>query len=468
MKTLTGGPGFGQTGARPRSGAPVLYVIPVALIVYAVGSVYAGRPRGAYDVLGGYVVFAGLLAVSLPIVSAIGRRDPDPRMLRIIKWALFLKLLGGVFRYLVVSELYSGFADSAQYHRVGLQLAELFRDGVFHADIGPVIGTGFIEIVTGVVYALIGPTKIGGFIFFSWLGFWGLLLFYRAFRIALPGADHFRYALLVFFMPSMIFWPSSTGKDAWMMFALGLCANGVARIHVRKSGGFFVLALGLLASVMARPHVGVIVMVALTASYLFRRTPQSRSPLGPIAKIVGIVVLILITGVMLRQAEDYLKVDSLTNQETINDLQDYTRKQTTTGFSKFDTPEKGGLSQLPLGIITLLFRPFPWEATSGQSMFASLEGVLLIALFVRGRRRFRSLIRFARAHAYVVLALVYSPIFIYAFSAIGNFAIVGRQRAQLFPFVFVLLALPAAGRAEKRASRHRSLVAPAAGRQLHR
>jgi hypothetical protein len=468
MKTLTRAPAQTAPRVERRNGVPFVFAIPVMLVVYAIGQAYVGRAKGAYDVIGAYVVFIGLLLISLPIVIAIGRRDPDPRILRVVKWALFLKLLGGVFRYLVVSELYSGFGDSALYHRAGLQLSALFRDGVYHADIGPVIGTGFIDIVTGVVYTLIGPTKIGGFIFFSWLGFWGLLLFYRAFCIGIPNGDRFRYALLIFFMPSMIFWPSATGKDAWMMFALGLCAYGVARIHVRRWGGFIVLALGLLASVMARPHVAAIVMVALTASYLFRRSPQRQSPVGPVAKVIGIVVLVALTGLVLRQAESYLNVDSLTNQETITELQDYTRKQTTTGFSKFETPEKGGASSLPLGIVTLLFRPFPWEATSGQSLFASLEGVLLIALFVRGRRRLKSLFRVARDHAPVVFALVYAPIFIYAFSAVGNFAIVGRQRAQLYPFIFVLLALPAAARVKRRSTGPRSLVATPPGRQLHR
>jgi hypothetical protein len=368
----------------------------------------------------------------------------------------------------VPEELYAGFGDSKRYHVAGLELSELFRKGVFQADIGPVIGTGFIDIVTGVTYWLIGPTKIGGFIFFSWLGFWGLLLFYRAFCIALPECDNFRYALLVFFMPSMIFWPSATGKDAWMMFALGLCANGVARIHVRKPFGFPVLGLGILASVMARPHVTVIVMVALCASYLFRRTDK-QSPIGPVAKVAGIVVIIAVTGVILRQAEGYLKVDSLTNTSTITELQDYTREQTTQGHSEFQTPKKGGLSSLPLGIVTLLFRPFPWEAHSGQSLFASLEGVFLIILCVRGRRRLMNTFRLGRRHAYIFFALVYSLIFVYAFSAIGNFAIVGRQRAQLFPFVFVFLALPARERVRKRSSRRRrSLVAASAANHLHR
>ena len=34
----------------------------------------------------------------------------------------------------------------------------------------------------------------------------------------LPTGDHRRYALLVFFMPSLLFWPSSIGKESWMLF----------------------------------------------------------------------------------------------------------------------------------------------------------------------------------------------------------------------------------------------------------
>ena len=40
--------------------------------------------------------------------------------------------------------------------------------------------------MTGIVYTVTGPSLIGGYLVFSWLGFWGLLLFFRAFQIAVP------------------------------------------------------------------------------------------------------------------------------------------------------------------------------------------------------------------------------------------------------------------------------------------
>ena len=62
---------------------------------------------------------------------------------------------------------------------------------------------------------------------------------------------------------------------------------------------------------------------------------------------------------------------------TVTQLQDYTRQQTTQGTSQFSTPKKGGLSELPLGVVTLLFRPFPFEATSPFSSITKTNGVAM-------------------------------------------------------------------------------------------
>ncbi|MFD0350237.1 hypothetical protein ACFQ0M_37875 [Kitasatospora aburaviensis] len=74
--------------------------------------------------------------------------------------------------------LYGGAADSKMYHQKGGELAAYLDQadllGGIQYDLGmKVAGTGFIIVVTGVVYAITGPSLIGGFLVFSWLGFWG-------------------------------------------------------------------------------------------------------------------------------------------------------------------------------------------------------------------------------------------------------------------------------------------------------
>ena len=56
---------------------------------------------------------------------------------------------------------------------------------------------------------------------------------------------------MIFFLPSLLFWPSGIGKEAWMTLGLGLASYGAARLLVHKPGGFPVLALGLLATACA-------------------------------------------------------------------------------------------------------------------------------------------------------------------------------------------------------------------------
>ena len=444
-------PAFGSAGIRrqrptgSRRRVPAAVALPLVLVAIFLGTAHQTDTSGGWDVPGALVVGPILLLVTLPFLAAAGRREADPAMGRLFKIALLLKLGGALIRYAVIFSIYGGSGDLPLYHDQGLKFAPQIRHFDFIFTFGyhqGLVGNGFVQVLTGTVYALVGPTKLGGFLVFSWLGFWGLFLFYRAFCIAFPVGDRKRYALLVFFLPSLLFWPSSIGKDAWMMFSLGVAAYGAARVLARERAGFVVLGLGLAGAALVRPHVSAIVMVGLLAAYFFNRTPDKVSPLGPVAKVVGLVLLIGATSILFRQTSDYLQVGSL-NTTTVGQVQKQTQQLTSEGGSAFQTSSKGGLSSLPLGIVTLLFRPFPFEAHSPQGLFASLEGVVLLGLLVQSRRRLRQIISLALRHSYLILVAIYSLIFIYAFSVISNFGIVARQRAQLYPFFLVLLALPA-------------------------
>ena len=104
--------------------------------------------------------------------------------------------------------------DAYVYDREGNRIAEAFRHFRFDVDPeAPVPGTGAMRIISGVVSVFTGSNLTAKFLVFAWLGFLGCYLLYRAFETALPNADHHRYALLIFLWPSLLFWPSSVGKD---------------------------------------------------------------------------------------------------------------------------------------------------------------------------------------------------------------------------------------------------------------
>jgi hypothetical protein len=92
--------------------------------------------------------------------------------------------------------------------------------------------------------------------------------------------------------------------------------------------------------------------------------------------------------------------------------------------------------------VTVLFRPFPWEVSSGPGVLAALEGIVLIGLLIGARHQIVALPKTAVRYPYVLYSLLFTLAFVVAFSTISNFGILVRQRAQLLPLFLVLLVPP--------------------------
>lgn len=431
-----------RTDPQIRDGGGVVAAVGLVLTTAYLSTFAWALTYRAFDVWGGMMVAPVLVLATLPLIGRDAATRTDPRLRNILVLALMVKLAAAIVRYGVAFEVYGGAADAADYMNQGQRLAESYSNWVFTGlDLGAGgSGTRALRVITGLVFSVTGPTAIGGFLVFSWMGFWGLYFFYRAFRLGVPEGDHERYALLVFFVPSLLFWPSSVGKEAWMMLTLGVATYGVARVLARRTGGYLVLALGLGGATLVRPHLTVLVAAAIAAAYLLRRAPAV-SALAPVAKVAGVVVIGALLLVTLQQTEEFFGVD---NQGTsgLTDVLDETSRRSSQGGSEFDAPSARSPAQIPSAIVAVLFRPFPFEAHNTQARIASLEGLALLALFAWSWPRLRGIPRLLRDRPYVAFALVYAVLFCVAFSSIGNFGILTRQRVQVIPLALVLLALP--------------------------
>ncbi|MEZ5409739.1 MAG: hypothetical protein R2761_17050 [Acidimicrobiales bacterium] len=367
--------------------------------------------------------------------------EPDPRLRTIVIAGLAAKLLGSFARFFS-NEYVIGHADASLYHDVGVALAGEFQKFVFsgpsvsvYLDRGP--GTNFIRAATGVLYLLIGPTITGGYVLYSYLSYWGLYLFYRAHRIAMPDGLRRRYAALLFFMPSMVFWPSSIGKEAWMTFALGLGAYGLARLLDYRRYGYLMIALGVSAMGLVRPHVAAIFAAALAAGFLLRR---SRGQPGAAArKLIGLLLLTVLAGILLAKLQSFFGItEGLNAQEVF----DETTRRSSQGGSEFTPVQPNSPLGLPWAIVTVLFRPFVFEANSAAALASAAEGTVFMAFFVWNVPRLVRLPAQMFLRAYVGFSVVYTLVFVYAFSAIANFGILVRQRTQLTPIALIVLTVP--------------------------
>lgn len=424
------------------------------LVVAAILAATAGLfgPISA-NVRGGVVVAVVLLVLTVPIAGYLARVDGDRRTSRIILLAVVAKLIGAGVRYAVVYGTYDGLSDARRYYFAGVDLSTQFQAGLY--PFGELSGTRFMEIVTGFAYTILPRSELAGFFFFSWLAFLGLVLFTRAVRRALPSAEHRWYELLVLFLPTLLFWPSSIGKDAWMVAALGLAAYGVSLILTHQLVGLVPFALGAWGAMVMRPHVALILLAAVAPAWLVRPTGGNRLGLSPVTRALGLVALIVILVLVIGQAERFFGVQRL-DADGVVEVADSTESRTNIGGSDFEVQAVKSPVDLPAAAVTVVLRPFIWEASNAQQVATGLESLFLIGLIIHGRRQLWRLPRTAFKHAYVMFALVYTLTFIVAYSTIGNFGILVRQRAQLYP-LFLVLLLPLAGELASRRPRERGV-----------
>jgi hypothetical protein len=380
----------------------------------------------------------GLLLVPIfclvlaPWLSRLARAETAFKLLPIM-------YLGLLFRFLATYFRLENAADAVYYHRWGVLLAPSFRSFDFTVDTQrQVPGTGTVRYISGLVSVFTGSSMFAEFLVFTLFAFIGAVFFYMAFVTVFPNGDHRRYALLIFLWPTMIYWPSSIGKEAIMLFSVGLTSLGAARLYTRRRGGILVAIAGLWLTLMIRPHIAMLLLLAIGVAFIFTRRGG-----GSVAVLFGkvfVVALILIGGgYIASQTADFLEVDNLGGDGVEAAL---TQTQTTTGQGDAQfTPIKGNNPvTYPAAVATVLLRPFPHEAHNAESFFTSIESAFLVLLFVLSFDRLKKLPRALLREPYVMYAVAQVALFCFVFSYVANFGILARQRTQILPMLFVMLA----------------------------
>jgi len=334
-------------------------------------------------------------------------------------------------------------ADAGYYHIAGQHMAELLTGGFVGPDDPRLLsrgtGTNHLTYLVGWLYHYAGPRIVTAYVVWSFIAFLGMLCFYKAACIAVPELDRSRYAILLFLLPSMLFWPSSLGKDAVMVGSIGLAALGASTIAVHRYSvrGLAALAAGLGLAAWVRPHVAALMIAALAGSLVWPR----RTGGGVVRQIVTATALFVVLAYALGQSAEYFGAERF----EVTTLLDFAADRTAEGGSEFTPVRVSGPASFALAVVTVLLRPLPFEVSSSTQFLSSLEGVGLVVLAAVSFARLRTLPRMFLERAYVRMCVIYTLGFIMAFSVISNFGILARQRAQLWPLLLVLLALPTRG-----------------------
>ena len=407
------------------------------------GLIFTAFSSSNDELLAALTVAPVLFALTIPLALRVARKDRDPTLAYIVMAGAALKLLMGYVQFKIAYGYYQGHTDAEQYNAAGQVLSASYRRFDFSTNLGPFVGTNATKYFTGLEYAISGASRITGFMVFGWLSFLGLLALARAFHVGVPNGDSRRYLIAVLFLPSLLYWPATIGKDALMMLGIGLGAYGIACLFRSRTSGLLSLAVGLAIILSIRPHVALIMFVGLVFAVLVRRAP-ARNFAVPVFRILGVVALIALGLFLMSRASSYLDKSFNTTSSSFGQQLDLTQQRTaeTEAGSAFTPVPVRSPIDIPLAVATVMFRPLPFEAKSFATLLSAAEGMLLLGLLWISRRRLRSIPRMIRTTPYVAFCIGYLFAFTIAFSRFANFGILARQRVQALPFLLVFIALP--------------------------
>jgi hypothetical protein len=388
------------------------------------------------------VVAVILFALGRLVINRVALAEANPWLVRVLTFSLILHLLAAPSQIFVVDHFYKGIADWTRYLHQGALLAPNFRRFDFSlssADVRQIVNDGSVSIAAGIAMAIVGINQLACFLVFSWLSFIGSVCFYRAFTLTFAGADHRRYALMLFFMPSLIFWTADISKESLMMFALGLIAYGAAKFIARKRGGLALVIPGAFIGVYVRPNELLLVVAGFVVAMMIP-TASARKSLGAVRRVISVVFLAVVLYLSVAVTIKYLHHGLNTNA-----LQTTNANNSISGTSG-GVPYSSSPATYPRDFYEVLFNPLLINAHGFGEKVAALENTVIMGLILISLRNLRMVIRAAFARPYVMLCGIYSATFIYTFAALGNLGLIERERTMMIPFMLVLLCVPRAPR----------------------
>lgn len=416
--------------------------------------------------------FAGLTAVLVSLILntfiylQIRRRLPGEEgmfLSRVYVSTLLLRHLGALF--LNANSADSQFArafwgDSAAYDFGGYFIAQAWAgEGTFLLNSSrSVSGYGFHYFVA-TIYYIFGRNQLLVQFINATIGALTVPVVYSIAKTLFDARTARWPALFMAFFPQMIFWSCGMYKDTSIVLCIALAMYALLALRTRFSMPLvFLYVLTCVALISLRFYVFYVVAFATLSTFLFT---QRRDVLGGLFA-QAMLVLALGAGIYFG-----VRGETLEQQRALLDLEQVEvarRGQSfggqTTYLAEADVSTAGGaLRVLPLGVIYLLFAPFPWAVTGLRQFLTVPETVVwygLMPAFLRGMRftlgnRFRA--------ALPIIAFTVTLTIAYAVFQ-SNVGTAYRQRNQITMFFFVFMGAGLEQRRRQRDLRRQRAVGP--------
>src|SRR5436309_14566700 len=384
---------------------------------------------------------------SIPVAVLLLRSEVERDfLLQVFVAALLVRVIVGAgINYFQLQDFFGG--DANQYDYYGFALVKAWAgDRYYQTEVNTFFGEygqsawGMVYMV-GAIYKVIGRNMLA--IQFTNAVF-GAATAPAVFLIAHTLFQNKRVAhltaLLVAFFPSLVLWSSQGLKDGPIVFILVLAILLTLQLGEKFSFKNTVMLCLVLATLISfRFYLFYMMTAAVLGAFIIgtRELTLSRF-ISQFLVVIGIGIGLTYLGVLrtAQQQAGYFGDLRVVERSRL----DQSRAQSGFGQEVDVSTTEGAIKAVPLGIINLLFAPFPWEVRSLRQSITLPEmlvwwtsfPLLILGLWFTIRHRLRQ--------SFVIL--IFTTMLTLAYSIYqGNVGTAYRQRSQLLVFYFIFVAV---------------------------
>jgi 4-amino-4-deoxy-L-arabinose transferase-like glycosyltransferase len=387
--------------------------------------------------------------VSLPTVFIILRGGEEKTFLfRLFVLGVLVRIIVGAVIFRGNMEEFFG-GDANTYHLFGQSLLQSWNGDKYHYG----RYMGFVQsggsawgmlYVVAAVYWILGGNMFAVQLLNASIGSATAVVVYYVAQSLFSNERVSRIsALLVCFFPSLILWSSQALKDGLIVMALALSIlatvrlmNKVTTLHV------IILTVSLLALLSLRFYIFYMMTAAVAGSFfLGMKTLNAQSFIQRFVAVAVIGLAFTWFGVLQYANQQFSRYGNL---QTVQITRTDQARLAGSGFAEDVDVQtaQGALTAIPVGLVYLLFAPFPWQLASLRQSLALPEmliwwicfPLLVLGLIYAIRHRLRQ----------VAPIVLFTTMLTLAYSLFqGNVGTAYRQRSQLLVFYFIFAAVGA-------------------------
>lgn len=434
------------------------FVLSVAILLFVptLAAPYASK-YGSVTVLycGAALLVCGLLAA---VVGVIIRREPThgAYLLKLFLLAMLIRVMIGAAIFAFNAQDFFG-GDAWTYDFTGeQQLLAWGGDNFAQMQVDRFVGKSYrsgwgMVYMVAVIYGMLGRNMLAVQFVNAVVGAAAApVIFLCAKQVFNNRRVAVVAGIAVGFYPSLVLWSSQGLKDGPIVLLLALTILATIKLGQKLSAPWVAVLVFSLVGVLAfRFYVFYMLLMAVVAAFVIGMREVTVQSMARQLVVVVLLALSLTYLGVTRYAN--VQMESYADLETLQRSRHDAARSAQSGFGRdVDvSTASGALTTIPLGMVYLLFAPFPWQLGSLRQSLTLPEMViwwaafplLILGVWFSIKHRLRQMFPI----------LVFTSMLTLAYSVFqGNVGTAYRQRAQILVFYFIFVAVGAVLLKEKR------------------